>query len=63
MAWLSSGRGLPAVVLQTRFRPRVATAGMTHKILVKNHEAVCAGLIAGGALTGIAVKVLETFVF
>jgi len=32
-----------------------------NKILVANQETVCAGLIAGGALMGIAVKVLEVF--
>lgn len=33
-----------------------------HKILVKNQEPICAGLIAGGALMGIAVALLENFV-
>jgi uncharacterized oligopeptide transporter (OPT) family protein len=33
-----------------------------HKIFVQNLEPICAGVIAGGALAGIAVKLLETFV-
>ena len=32
-----------------------------HRILVQNQEPICAGLIAGGALMGIAVMLLETF--
>ncbi len=32
-----------------------------HKVLVKNLEPICAGLIAGGALMGIAVILLENF--
>jgi len=35
---------------------------MVHKILVKNQEPICAGLIAGGALMGIVVALLENFV-
>jgi putative OPT family oligopeptide transporter len=34
-----------------------------HKVMVQNLEPVCAGVIAGGAITGIIVIVLETFVF
>ena len=30
---------------------------------VRNQEPICAGIIAGGALTGIAVILLENFVF
>jgi uncharacterized oligopeptide transporter (OPT) family protein len=30
-------------------------------LIVKNQEPICAGLIAGGALTGIAVAVAELF--
>ena len=26
-----------------------------------NHETICAGVIAGGALTGVVVTVIETF--
>ena len=33
-----------------------------NKILVENQEPICAGLIAGGALMGIAVILLESFV-
>jgi uncharacterized oligopeptide transporter (OPT) family protein len=33
----------------------------THRVLVKNLEPVCAGVIAGGALMGIAVVLIETF--
>lgn len=32
-----------------------------HRILVQNQEPICAGLIAGGALMGIAVMLIETF--
>jgi uncharacterized oligopeptide transporter (OPT) family protein len=38
------------------------TEGLMDKIFVKNYEPICAGIIAGGALMGIAVKLLETFV-
>ncbi len=33
-----------------------------HRVMVQNLEPVCAGVIAGGAITGILVIVLETFV-
>ncbi|MBW2459637.1 MAG: hypothetical protein JRI68_34410, partial [Deltaproteobacteria bacterium] len=33
-----------------------------HKILVKNHEAICAGVVAGAALMGIATMAIELFV-
>jgi OPT family oligopeptide transporter len=33
-----------------------------YKVMVKNLEPVCAGVIAGGAITGIIVAVLEVFV-
>jgi uncharacterized oligopeptide transporter (OPT) family protein len=33
----------------------------THQVIVQNQEPICAGLIAGGALTGIAVAVAELF--
>jgi len=36
--------------------------GWTTRVLVKNMEPICAGVIAGGALTGILVMILETFV-
>lgn len=32
-----------------------------HQIVVKNQETICAGVIAGGALMGIATKMVETF--
>jgi len=32
-----------------------------HKTIVKNQEPICAGLIAGGALMGILVALIETF--
>jgi uncharacterized oligopeptide transporter (OPT) family protein len=32
-----------------------------HQVLVKNQETVCAGLIAGGALMGIIVTIVEVF--
>lgn len=38
------------------------TAGRIDRVLVKNQEAICAGVIAGGALMGIAVILLENFV-
>jgi uncharacterized oligopeptide transporter (OPT) family protein len=34
----------------------------SHKILVQNLEPICAGVIAGGALMGIAVILIENFV-
>jgi OPT family oligopeptide transporter len=37
-------------------------ARSAHKILVRNLEPICAGIIAGGALMGIAVILLENFV-
>ncbi len=33
----------------------------SHMLLVDSHETICAGLIAGAALTGIAEKVIEIF--
>lgn len=33
-----------------------------HRVLVQNQEPICAGIIAGGALTGIAVILIENFV-
>jgi len=33
-----------------------------HKVLVANPEAACAGVVAGGGLMGVIVKMLETFV-
>ncbi len=38
------------------------TEGFGYKVMVRNLEPVCAGVIAGGAITGILVIVLETFV-
>jgi hypothetical protein len=38
------------------------SGGTIDRILVKNQETICAGLIAGGALMGIAVILLENFV-
>ena len=35
---------------------------LRHRVFVANLEPVCAGVIAGGALMGIAVTLLETFV-
>lgn len=75
--WLSGvGVGLAAVIpfntcfamflgafifwlLQRKWK---GTAGRIDKILVENQEPICAGIIAGGALMGIAVILLETFV-
>ena len=37
--------------------------GFGKKVMVENMEPVCAGVIAGGAIMGIVVIVLETFVF
>ena len=34
-----------------------------HRVMVQNLEPICAGVIAGGAITGILIIVLETFVF
>ena len=33
-----------------------------NRVVVQNQEPICAGLIAGGALMGIVVAVLEVFV-
>ena len=33
-----------------------------NKIIVQNQEPICAGIIAGGALMGITVIIIETFV-
>ena len=39
------------------------TPGTTgHKLFLQNLEPICAGVIAGGAITGIAVILLENFV-
>jgi uncharacterized oligopeptide transporter (OPT) family protein len=35
-------------------------ASKVHRIFVENHETVCAGGIAGGAIIGIALILLET---
>jgi hypothetical protein len=32
-----------------------------HRIIVQNQEPICAGIIAGGALMGIAVILIENF--
>jgi uncharacterized oligopeptide transporter (OPT) family protein len=75
--WLSGiGVGLAAVIpFNTCFamflgafifwvleRKWKGTGGRIDKILVENQEPICAGIIAGGALMGIAVILLETFV-
>ena len=75
--WLSGvGVGLAAVIpfntclamflgalffwlLQTGWKE---TGGRIDRVLVQNQEPICAGLIAGGALMGIAVILLENFV-
>jgi uncharacterized oligopeptide transporter (OPT) family protein len=38
-------------------------ARLSYRVMVRNLEPVCAGVIAGGAITGILIIVLETFVF
>jgi hypothetical protein len=38
-------------------------ARASHRVLVANRETICAGIIAGGALIGIALILLETGVF
>ena len=43
-------------------RLAVNPSGWTRRILVDNQEPICAGLIAGGALMGIAVVLVENFV-
>jgi uncharacterized oligopeptide transporter (OPT) family protein len=35
---------------------------LSYRVMVQNLEPVCAGVIAGGAITGIAVTIIETFV-
>ncbi len=34
----------------------------THRVFVDNHETLCAGIIAGGSIAGIALMLLETLV-
>jgi uncharacterized oligopeptide transporter (OPT) family protein len=41
---------------------RLKPGGGVHKVLVENRETLCAGIIAGGALIGIILIVLETVV-
>ncbi len=36
---------------------------LAHQLFVQNPEATCAGVVAGGALMGIVVTILEVFVF
>ena len=38
------------------------TGGRMDKVVVENQEPICAGIIAGGALMGIAVILVENFV-
>lgn len=38
-------------------------ASLGHKVMVQNQETTCAGIIAGGAIAGIAVIILEVFAF
>jgi uncharacterized oligopeptide transporter (OPT) family protein len=41
---------------------RLAAGGRGHKVFVENRETLCAGIIAGGALIGIVLILLETVV-
>jgi uncharacterized oligopeptide transporter (OPT) family protein len=41
---------------------RLKHGGGGHKVFVENRETLCAGIIAGGALIGIILIVLETMV-
>lgn len=45
-------------VLEQRYRSPESTV---HRLVVQNQEPICAGLIAGGALMGIVVAVVEVF--
>ena len=42
-------------------RKWTGTGGVIDRVLVKNQEPICAGVIAGGALMGITVVILENF--
>ncbi len=35
---------------------------LLHRVFVKNSEAACAGIVAGGGLMGVIVTLVETFV-
>jgi hypothetical protein len=41
---------------------RLAAGGGGHRVFVENRETLCAGIIAGGALIGIVLILLETLV-
>jgi len=41
---------------------RLRAGGGSHKVFVENRETLCAGIIAGGALIGIILILLETMV-
>jgi uncharacterized oligopeptide transporter (OPT) family protein len=43
-------------------RSLTRTQSASHRVLVQNQEPICAGIIAGGALMGIAVILFENFV-
>ena len=58
---LAMALGAFLFALAGRLKPSWATPG--DKNTVKNQEPICAGIIAGGALVGIGVILLENFVF
>ncbi len=39
-----------------------ADGSLWHRVFVKNSEATCAGVVAGGGIMGVIVTLLETFV-
>jgi len=53
---------LGSVIFWVLERKWKGTGGIMDRIFVKNQEPICAGIIAGGALMGIAVILLENFV-
>ena len=55
--WRATDREVSVLDVQRLERTFTKKDGILHKTFVQNLEPVCAGVIAGGALTGIAVVV------
>jgi hypothetical protein len=52
--------GLGAVLVWIFSKRFTDTASKRYKIFVENHETLCAGIIAGGSIIGIALVLIET---
>lgn len=52
---------LGAVLFWAMGRTQRDPKAMTHRIFVENQETICAGAVAGGAIVGIALMLVETF--